>query len=131
MKISDFLRDEEREEGGVWVEIAEGLEIKIAALGSVKFEQHLRRISKRHRVAARRGVLSEETAEDLMKQAMARHVVLDWRNLQDEDGSDVPYSEAAALEYLRSSRKFFRLVRDIATDEATFRADAEEASTGE
>jgi hypothetical protein len=59
---------------------------------------------------------------------MAKFVLLDWKNIQDDDNKDVPYSKEMALKWLTEHSDFYRLVLDLSQDAGLYRDD--EGSAG-
>src|SRR5687768_6005127 len=92
MKISRLRTDQKKEAEGVWVPVGEGLEIRVARIGNPAYEAFLRRETRPVQRAVRAGMADPKAMEEISNRAMARHVLLDWRNLEDE----VPDPDAPA-----------------------------------
>lgn len=128
MKISTFKTNEQREQEGVWEDAGGGLRLKVARLGNLRYEEYLRQTGKPYARQMRHGTVDNKVLEDLIRQAMARHVLLDWENLDDEQGNPIPYSHEKALELLTKYRDFHQMVLEIAQDARLFKEqDLEEA----
>lgn len=126
-----FRTDEAAENEGVWFEVGEGFEIKVARLGNRKHAETYARLTS---TPAVRGVvadkkLTDEQAIRIMVEAMADAILIDWKNLE-EDGNPIPFSREKALELL-DVKDFRALVHDFASQQSNFRvkqiAEATEA----
>lgn len=116
---------------GRWVPYphAPGIELKIARLNAVAYTATL--------VALRReqegdGRDDDRRAVELLAAASAEHLLLDWRNVTDEDDKPVPYSREAAIRYLSDPGAI--LLREFLSAEAqrneNFRIEREAKSLG-
>ena len=141
--IKQLSFDRSKEQNGVWVDEngivvptpeGDGLFLKIARLGNPGYKEHLRKLGKPHQRKIRKGNVKIELVEELSKKAIAKHVLLDWKNLQDENEKgklvDVPFSEKKALEYLKQYEEFYEMVVEFATDAELFRQELQEDSEG-
>lgn len=122
-KLSSLKNNVAAEVAGVWVPYAAGIEVKIARLGNPKYEAYLRKLSAPHTRQLRDGELDNTVAEELTKRAMARHILLDWRGMEDDDGNEMVYSEQLAFEVLSNPeyRDFYRDIMEMANKRATFK----------
>ena len=131
-KLTQFQGDVAREEQGVWVEYAAGVEFRIARLNNPAYQKCLRKLLKADGRRFRRRRPTDENAEKLTNRALAQHVLVDWRNLEDEDGSPIPYSVEKALEILSDPQ--YHDIRDfvveVATDSDVFAAEEREDAEG-
>lgn len=109
---------------GVWVDLGDGLQVRVASMKSERYEDALERILKPHRVAMKTNTLPEEVLEAAVIEATAEAVLLDWR------GDDKPYSKAQAIAYLSDPemRQFRETVVALARDFELFRAEYEAAA---
>lgn len=127
MKISNFKTNEDLETNGVWVDIGEGARLLVARMNNPNFQKMFTKLTEPHRKALQRNTLDEAVLEDIAIRCVAKTVLLDWSGWQGDDGADVPYSEEKALEWLRDLKDFRALVREISTEQATFRETLDEA----
>ncbi len=139
MKLSKFKTDTAAAEGGVWVTMSGDFEIKIARSNSSKFQtffqKHARGKGRRFLKGAAKGSLDSESIEALkpvMKEAAARCLIVDWRGLEEEDGTDIPYSEAKAVEILidPAYEDLFNDVLEAAQDQELYRAKEDASDAG-
>lgn len=121
---------------GRWVEFCPAkdgdpaLEFKIARLGNVNYNQRLQELVRPHRRKVRMGF--DEDLEEFVKVAVAETVLVDWRGMQDDDGSEIVYSKARSVEILSDPvySDIFDFVMDVAGDAAIFRQSAVEDIAG-
>ncbi len=118
------------EQEGVWVD-AGGLKLRIARMGNPKYNEYARQLGKPHAMQIRHGAGdAAKVLEDVIKKAMARHVLLGWENLEDDAGSPIPYSEAKAMELLTGFPDFYRMVLEFAQEAEHFKRQSREDAKG-
>ncbi len=100
----------------------------IARAENARYREHRDKLLRPVLRRLRAGEIDSAEMEDVTIRVFARTVLLGWKNLQDDDGQEIPYSEVKALELMRSHRDFFLMVQELALDAEMFRArDAEES----
>jgi hypothetical protein len=135
MKISEFKTDHQAEEHGIWQDAGVGnLRLKVARLPNRRYRAFLlKHGGKLRRMAAQ---ITDTTMEqidatdDLVIRAMAHTVLVDWDNLEDDNGDPLPFSIQNAEQTLRDVPDFRRLVEVIARDMGTFQSQNEEHDLG-
>jgi len=125
-RFSELKSDKQAEIDGVWTDYAPGFRVKIARMNNPEFEKALRRIRRPYLRRMRRGEISEDVAEMIMRQAVAETILLGWEGLVDDDDKPIIYSKEKALELLSESREFFNEVFDMSRDAAIFREELQE-----
>ncbi len=120
MKFSKFKTNEDKETEGVWIDFGEGLRLLIARSGNVKYRRTLARLTKPHQHAFKSKTIEASVVEDITLKAVAKHILLGWENLQDDDGKDIEYSQSKAEELLREAPDFFEQVLEIAQDRSLY-----------
>jgi hypothetical protein len=126
MKFSQFKTDKTLEVEGVWVKLDESSAIKVARMNNPKMQAFVR---KRSRIT-RRGAGAPDIPDDVIIEGMSQFVLIDWEGMQDDTGTDLPYSNAAAYRVLKEISDFRSLVIDLSQNMETFRAEAIEEDTG-
>lgn len=121
MKFSAMRTNREKEDNGVWAPVAEGLEVKVARVNNHAYQDYLRKLTREKLGTVRAGELGSKVAEDITALAVSKYILLDWKNLQDDAGADIPYSQAKAFELLKESRDFLRIIINISSDAEIFR----------
>jgi hypothetical protein len=130
MKISKFRTNADAEIDGVWVPVGEGLELRVARIGNPRYKAMIRNAGKSQRMATQlTGNIDMDAIEELTLKAIANHVLLDWKNLEDDDGDQIPYSVDKAMELLQI-QDFRSIVEAIASDAQHFRDSDLEATKG-
>jgi hypothetical protein len=130
MRISKFRTDRRAEEDGVWVDAGEGLQLRIARAGNPRFLEALRRLGAPLLPQVRTGTISEEASEDVLCRAMAEAILLNWGNLQDDDGKDIPYSREKAYQLLLEVRDFRLLVTELSQNVNLYRGEQTQRIVG-
>lgn len=137
MKISQTKTDPGLEQSGVWRPIRYGVEVKVARVGNPRTtawraslpveDQRLLDMFEKH---TKQPVLYESKLDrigELMIESYARNVLLDWRNIEDDEGEQIPYSPDNAKSLLRDYDWFFLDVRrEAELRENFFRAEVAE-----
>lgn len=132
--IKELELDPEKEKRGVWVEYAEGFRIKLARWNNPQFRTCLDELTAGNLAFAQRSRRSRSYTTETIKKAMARHILLDWEGLEEENGTGelvaVPYSEEKAFELLSRSEIFCDDVIDISSRIDLFKTDAVKEAEG-
>lgn len=130
MNIKEFKTDKKAEVEGVWQEIAENCKILIARANNKKYNDEIIKLCKPHRNRLQRNTLPKDVMENIVITAIARHVLLDWQGIteNDDNGNEVivEYSKDKAIEYLTAYPDFRELVVDYASDMSIFQENLEE-----
>lgn len=127
-----FKSDVERERSGIWLDYGDAGEFLVARAGGANkaYEKALNRISKPHRRAIEAEAIDNDKAFDLMKQAFAEAIVMDWRGVTDEQGNPIPFSKEKCLWLLRELDDLFHALREDAHKAALYRASLREEAAG-
>jgi len=104
------VRNTKSAEDGVWItQVMGDLDLLIASTDKVKYKE----------------MADEKFEKDIQNKALAKHILLGWRNLQINK-EDIPYSEEKAYEILCNPEyiEFRKLVISLAEEEEVFRKEA-------
>lgn len=123
----EFATNKQAEVDGIWEDMGGGCKVLIARIGNENYSKTFRKISKPYQNAIRRGTLGNEKAEELLIQAMADSIVLDWQGLE-EDGKVVKYSKEECVRVLKEYKDFRDHINDLAGSIALFKLQADEES---
>jgi hypothetical protein len=132
MKLSSIKRDVNLSENGVWVTGAYGdMDLLIAASNNKKYKDMIRKEIKPYERALRTNTLSDKVFTEIQDKCVAKHILLGWRNMQDDEGQEIPYSYDKALEILKDPENvdFRELVLALADEAEVFRKEAVEDTT--
>lgn len=132
MKLSNLKVDTEKAKNGVWELVGDGFKVCVAHSNSPAYLAFLTKNARGHGRAFMKGRLDEKTMlaiKPIMKEAAARHLLVGWEGLEEDDGEDIPFSTAKAVELLTDPEcePLFNMVMEISQDEALFRKEEDEA----
>ena len=132
-KLSSVKSNVKKSEEGIWTPFESGIEFLIARMGNPKYTKLLAKLSRPHhrKLRGSRGA-SSDLENDLTKQAVAKTVLVGWRNLDDEDGNPIPYSQEKALEIISDPAyiEVYNFVLATAGDFQAFREEDQAESLG-
>lgn len=131
MKLSSIKRDTNAAENGVWInKVHQDLDVKIASAGNRKYIDALRAAMKPYQRNIKS--VSDDLFLEIQNRCIAKHVLVDWRNLQDDNGVDIPYSYEKAYELLQDPENtdFRKLIVDLSEESEVFRKEALEELAG-
>lgn len=130
MTLDSLKTNLESEVGGVWFDYpGTPIKLKIARAGNIEFDKEFRKILK----GTRMSILEIETdAFDLQKLAVAKHILIDWKGVIDEDGSLVIYDSDKGLEMFNDDEfySFYKFVLRCSESSEKFSFGAEETILG-
>ena len=133
--IKNWETDKKKEIDGTWIEYGEGVEFKLARLTNPKVRAYIEKHNKGGGgKLGRRAIQDGQIDTDLIKRAVSKFVLLDWKNITEPDPQgkevEVPFSESKALEYLNKYDDFFEDILVIAQDINNFRNRVDADSVG-
>jgi len=118
----EYGTNKKSEVDGVWEDFGGGTTVLIARIGNENYQKVFRRISKPYQNAIRRGTLGNDKAEDLLIQAMADCIVLDWKGLKEDD-KPVKFSKEECVRVLKEYKDFRDHVSELANSMEIFRQE--------
>lgn len=128
MDVNTLMTDATLEEDGVWLPYRGGSQVRIASIGSRKFQTYKTALEKPYRRQIQMDTLDDKITTDLLCKAMARCVLLDWKGFE-RDGKPLRYSEKAACDLMTESRAFRNDVAAMAMEEESFKREYVETAT--
>lgn len=131
-KLSSIKTDTVKSENGVWVDYESGIRLKIARIGNPAFQSFVSSRQKNKIRGIRSGSISSQEAEQITKEAVARHILLDWQNVEDEDGLPLRYSPEKSLEILSDPQlsDLYSFVLVTSNNSEIYRLEAQEEAKG-
>ncbi len=99
-KLTSIKTDTKKSIEGVWQLFDAGIEFLIAKKPNHKYEEKLMKLSKPYVQLTRRGQMPVELDREITLKAVVGTVLLNWRNLEDEDGKPIKFTEKKAIEIL-------------------------------
>jgi hypothetical protein len=121
-----FATDENREEGGVWVDFGDDIRVKVRRFRSRKSIEVRKELDKPFADVVRRGTLPEGVAEDLLLKQMAKAIVADWEGVDLGDGEVVPCTEGNSLVALKKFPEFREAILQVSIEADNYRAKVDE-----
>lgn len=106
---------------GVWVDIGDGASIKVAKLGTIAYQNTVQRHARKYQALTRVGRLNAKEMVELTAGALADCILLDWKNILDENDNPLPYNRENAYKLLVEYEEFRNLVESYANDTDLFR----------
>ena len=93
--VSKNTRDRELEKEGTWFEFDEGIELLVARNNNPGYKLFLKKKYTANESAIKRdNARSTSLSEGIMLEALATHLVLDWKGFIDGDGDEIKYTSA-------------------------------------
>tara|TARA_R100000458_G_C8278525_1_gene254896 strand:+ start:12824 stop:13225 length:402 start_codon:yes stop_codon:yes gene_type:complete len=132
MQINLLKTNPEAETEGVWVTYEDtDIQLKIARIGNPKFDAFVAKKSAPHLDKIRKGE-ANELQENITQQAVAHTILVDWKNIDDENGKPIPYSGKKSEEFLSdpSLRDFYKFVLVTSNQAENFRYEAQQEAVG-
>jgi hypothetical protein len=131
-KLSSVKIDPELADKGVWIPYREDIEFKIASLKSKAYSDFMRKAGRQRQKGFRKKDLRPDEVEPLMKKGLARFCLLDWKNIEDEDGTPIPYSAEQAEEWLSDPElvEMYEFVLECARDISLYQNEIKEDEKG-
>lgn len=131
-KLSKVKADLQAEKEGIWVTFALDIEFLIGRGATPEYNRYLRKISAPYRSRLQGDGADKELLRDLVNKATARYIFLGWKNVEDDDGNVIPYSEEKAYEILSDPE--YHDVRDfvleVSQSAELYRQHTEEEAKG-
>lgn len=128
MDLDAYSIDDTLSVEGKWVKIGKGAELRIARLNNEPYREFIKKKLKPYKSAMRAGAVDDDLMTEVLIQAMARHILLDWKGLT-EKGEELKYSIAECERVLTEKEPFRELVAALANDADMFReAEIEEGT---
>lgn len=107
---------------GVWGEFGNA-RFKIAHISNLKFQRALARLQQPHRRKIEAGSLDPKVNKDILAEAMAEGILLDWDQVVDSKKVATPYSKEAGKVALLKNVEFRDWVSDFAMNLQNFREE--------
>lgn len=119
---------------GVWIDETDGLRLLIARWNNKNYRKFLRGLATTPKSKLDRFKLNLDVVDERNKEAVARHILLGWEGLEENqpDGSpvEVPYSVEKALECFDQYPEFYDMIVEYSQDISLFKEAKEEEAAG-
>lgn len=131
--FKQFGTSKEAEQDGIWVEYGPnedgtipGFKITRMTNTNKRWLKAHERITRPHRFAIDRKTIDEGLAQKLMIQVLAEGILLDWRNVNDEDGKPLAFTKENAVWLLLALPDLYNELNQKANEVANFRKEERE-----
>jgi len=129
-KLSQLMTDPTKNEQGIWVDYDDGMRLRVCSTSKRAYEEARESLLRPHRRRIRDDRMSPSEIAEVIKPAVARHLLVDWEGLEDEDGNEIPYTPEKALELFNNPllEDLYVTVMEVAGKAGAFRRDSLEES---
>ena len=107
---------------GVWTEF-NGSKLKIAHSSNSAFQRALSRRQQPHRRKIEQGTADPQVLRDVMCQAMADALVVDWKEVTDKSGASIAYTPELGYKALKNNPDLREYVTEFSTNLDNFRTE--------
>ncbi len=118
-------RTVDKEAEGDWAHF-KGSQFLIASSGCNKFQRLFAKLQLPHRKALDKGRLDPTIQLDIMARAMAKTLLLDWRDVVDTAGNVVDFDSDVAYRALKGNSELREFVTAYSTDLGNFISEEQE-----
>lgn len=129
LQLNNSYTDPKRESEGVWEDYYEGSKLLIASKNNPEYKAMLARLAQRHKLKIGSKNIRPENMvlmRDITAEAMATHILMDWKGISVMQGDETPYSPAVGKTALLNSSELFEFVDSASDDQSRFYAEREE-----
>ena len=105
---------------GVWTEF-EGSRFLIAHMSNLRFQRKLAGLRQPHLSKINRNTIDPKLGQEITCKAMAGTILLDWENVGNSKGENVPFEESLAATVLIKQPDLREYVSDFAVNLEHFR----------
>lgn len=122
--LESYITDKQIEASiGVWLPPFPGdRRIKVLRAGgsNKRFSRAFQTAIKPHRRAMERGTMDQDVSDAIMRDVYAKHVVVDWKNINDAEGNPAPCTPENVAAFFDAFPEIFSEVIAYAGEMATF-----------
>jgi hypothetical protein len=132
MKISEMQLDPALLEGGVWRRFDDdGTAVKIASMEKKTYQNKMGKMMTRAMMQSRVRDLDATKRDEITYRAMVGTIVMGWRGFENDDGSEVEFTDENVLRLLTDFPKFRRFCQQEAADDTNFRLHKDNGAEGD
>lgn len=128
--LADLKAQNKRDVEGVWKHFSIGIEFKIAKLNNSAYMAELKKLSAPHLKRIRNGEMKQSERDEIETRAMAKAVLVGWKNLENANGTKLAYSAKKAYDFLTDEKlgDVYSFVMTEANRQSNFEAEVKEDS---
>lgn len=127
-RMSILRTDPKKELEGVWRTTPDGFQLLVARMRNPRFEEYI--LSQGGLLRAAQETGRSNLAHEVTREAVARTVLLDWKDVLDDEDKPIPFSHEKALEFFVKFPEFYTTVVMFAADRASYQAEVAENIAG-
>lgn len=109
------------EEEGTWVELGDGIAVKVRRFNSAHAKATRRKLEEPHAALMRSGTVPEDIADDILTKQMSQSLIIDWKGVTTETGEAIPATPENVEGQLRKYPEFRNEVAALVLDRQTFK----------
>lgn len=125
MRLSSLKTDKKKEVDGVWCNSQFGFKYLIARMNNSAHRRYLQ-----ENIRPSQLLLSVDKQEDLTKEAISRFVLLDWKEVVDDQDKEIPYTPEIGQKTFEEYPDIYLEVLNFASSIDLFREDGFEDNAG-
>lgn len=122
--LKKYKTNQDAEKNGVWVEVDDGVELKVARLNNDNAREMRRKLEKPYRNFP---TIPDHVQEGILRTVVAKTVLVDWKGITDDDGEAIPYSTEAAEKLFTDLPDFLSDVVSLSLARETFQTEGIDA----
>jgi hypothetical protein len=129
MKLSEMQLDPALVEDGVWRRFDDdGAAVKIASMEKKSYQNKMGKMMTRAMMQSRVRDLEATKRDEITYKAMVGTIVMGYKGFQNDDGSDVEFTDENVLRMLIDYPKFRRFCQTEAADDTNYRLHKENSA---
>lgn len=122
--LNKYKTDKRAEVEGVWVEVDAGTSFRIARLNNDKAREMRRTLEKPYRNFQ---TIPDSKSEEFLRKIVAHTILLDWKGMTDENGTEIAHSPEAVERILKDYPDLLNDVVMLSAARETFQTESIEA----
>ena len=127
-RLTSIQTDKKKSVDGIWQPYDVGIECLIAKKPNANYQKKIEKLSKPYTQLIRRGQMSHDMDAEITLKAICGTVLLGWRNIDDDDGKPIKFTEKKAIEILSNPayEDFYTWILMTAHSTALYRIEDDE-----
>ena len=122
MNIYELLEtDQVAEEKGIWIDISDGVRIKIASTESKRYREKVTQLLKPYRkILQAGGRVPDAKQEQITVDSIVDGLLLDWEGVSDREGAILEYNRENARKVVGELKRLRDIVLEVASEAEVF-----------
>lgn len=123
--INSIKTDLQKETDGVWMPYSLDIAVKVARARNSKYQEVLRARIDPLKKGIREESISMDELNELLLEVRAETILLDWKNIEDENDKAIPYSVEQAIKFFKDPelKDFYNFVVTISESSERYKKD--------